>query len=74
MLAIEPIVSSGAEKCAKQKVTDAVTAANYGLGKDYDHATRMHGHMSGWFEDFKQNMNNLPVIPDEMTPITSKEE
>lgn len=52
----------------------AVSAANYGLGKDYDHATRMHGHMSGWFEDFKQNMNNLPVIPDEMTPITSKEE
>lgn len=28
MVAIEPIVSSGAEKCAQQKVTDAVTAAN----------------------------------------------
>lgn len=48
----------------------AVSAANYGLGKDYDHATRMHGHMNGWFEDFKQNMNNLPVIPEEMTPKT----
>lgn len=28
MVAIEPIVSSGAEKCAQKKVTDAVTAAN----------------------------------------------
>lgn len=28
MVAIEPIVSSGAEKCAQQKVTDAVAAAN----------------------------------------------
>lgn len=52
----------------------AVSAANYGLGKDYDHATRMHGHMGGWFEDFKQNMNNLPVIPDEMAPAGSREE
>lgn len=48
----------------------AVSAANYGLGKDYNHATRMDNHMSGWFDDFKQNLNNLPVIPEEMTPKT----
>ena len=42
----------------------AVSAAAYGLGKDYIHATRMHSHMDGWFDDFKQNLNNLPVIPE----------
>ena len=52
----------------------AVSAANYGLGKDYDHATRMHSHVGGWFEDFKQSMNNLPVVPEEMAPDNSKEE
>lgn len=52
----------------------AVSAANYGLGKDYDHATRMDSHMSGWFADFKQSMDNLPVIPEEMAPNTNKEE
>lgn len=38
----------------------AVSAAAYGLGKDYEHATRMHGHVGGWFDDFKQNLHNLP--------------
>lgn len=52
----------------------AVSAAAYGLGKDYAHATRMHSHMDGWFDDFKQNLNNLPVIPEEMAPNTHEEE
>lgn len=52
----------------------AVSAANYGLGKDYKHATRMDSYMGGWFEDLKQNMNNLPVIPEEIAPDNSKEE
>lgn len=50
----------------------AASATKYGLGKDYDHATRMHGHMGGWFDDFKQNMNNLPVIPEEMAPTAAE--
>ena len=52
----------------------AVSATKYGLGKDYNHATRMDSHMGGWFDDFKQNLNNLPVIPEEMAPNTNKEE
>lgn len=52
----------------------AVSATKYGLDKNYDHATRMDSHMSGWFDDFKQNLNNLPVIPEEMAPNNNKEE
>ena len=52
----------------------AVSATKYGLGKDYNHATRMDSHMSGWFDDFKQNLNNLPVIPEEMAPAGAIEE
>ena len=55
-------------------IDSAVSAANYGLGRDYDHASRMDSHMRGWFEEFKQNMNNLPVIPEDMAPNTNKEE
>lgn len=52
----------------------AASATKYGLDKNYDHATRMDSHMSGWFDDFKQNLNNLPVIPDEMAPAGASEE
>jgi len=52
----------------------AVSATQYGLGNDYNHATRMDSHMSGWFDDFKQNLNNLPVIPEEMAPAGASEE
>ena len=52
----------------------AVSATQYGLGNDYNHATRMDSHMGGWFDDFKQNLNNLPIIPEEMAPNTNKEE
>lgn len=52
----------------------AASATQYGLGKNYDHATRMDSHMGGWFDDFKQNLNNLPVIPEEMSPTSEKEE
>jgi hypothetical protein len=52
----------------------AASATKYGLDKKYDHATRMDSHMSGWFDDFKQNLNNLPVIPEEMAPAESSEE
>lgn len=52
----------------------AASATKYGLDKNYDHATRMDSHMGGWFDDFKQNLNNLPVIPEEMAPNTNKEE
>lgn len=52
----------------------AASATKYGLDKNYDHATRMDSHMSGWFDDFKQNLNNLPVIPEEMAPAGASEE
>lgn len=44
----------------------AVRTADYGLGKrfeDYAHATRMHGHVSGWLSDFKNQIVNLPLTP-----------
>lgn len=43
----------------------AVSAAAYGLGKDYPHATRMHSHIDGWMKDFKAQIENLPVTPAE---------
>lgn len=43
----------------------AVSAAAYGLGKDYPHATRMHGHVTGWMDGFKDQITNLPVTPAE---------
>jgi hypothetical protein len=38
MVAIEPIVSSGAEKCAQQKVNDAVAAAKNERAQRYENA------------------------------------
>lgn len=43
----------------------AVASAAYGLGNDYDHATRMHSHVSGWIDDFKNQIVNLPTTPYE---------
>ena len=43
----------------------AVSTAAYGLGKDYDRATRMDSHVDGWFHDFKNQIVNLPVAPAE---------
>lgn len=43
----------------------AVSAAAYGLGKDYPHATRMHGYVSDWMDGFKDQITNLPVTPAE---------
>lgn len=43
----------------------AVSAAAYGLGKDYPHATRMHGYVTGWMDGFKDQITNLPVTPAE---------
>ena len=43
----------------------AVSAAAYGLGKDYPHATRMHSYVPGWMDDFKNQITNLPVTPAE---------
>ena len=45
----------------------AVSTADYGLGKDYNHATRMHSHIDSWFDDFRNKMNNLPVVPAEIS-------
>lgn len=42
-----------------------VSTTKYGLGKDYNHATRMDNHMSGWFDDFKHQIVNLAVTPYE---------
>ena len=41
----------------------AVSAAAYGLGQDYGHATRMHGHVISWLDDFKNQIANLPLTP-----------
>lgn len=43
----------------------AVASVAYGLGNDYDHATRMHSHVSGWIDDFKNQIVNLPTTPYE---------
>lgn len=45
----------------------AVSSAAYGLGQnvdDYTHATRMHSYVTGWMEDFKNQIANLPLTPD----------
>ena len=43
----------------------AVSAAAYGLDKEFPHATRMHNYVSGWMNDFKTQIENLPVTPAE---------
>ena len=45
----------------------AVSAAAYGLGKDYDHATNMHKHIPGWLDGFTDQIQNLPVTPAEIS-------
>lgn len=45
----------------------AVSSAAYGLGKDYGHATRMHSHVTGWLDDFKNQITNLPLTPAEQS-------
>ena len=44
----------------------AVSAAAYGLGKDYEHAARMHSHIPEWLEGFGEQIQNLPVTPAEI--------
>lgn len=43
----------------------AVNAAAYGLDKDYGHATRMHSHVAGWLDGFKEQISNLAMMPAE---------
>ena len=42
----------------------AVSTAAYGLGKDYNHATRMHSHVTDWLDDFKRQITDLPLTPE----------
>lgn len=48
----------------------AVSTLDYGLGKDAAHAARMATHAPGWMDGYKNRMNNLPVIPEEMAPAS----
>lgn len=50
----------------------AAGAALYGLDKEPIHASRMHTHIEGWFDNFRDKMVNLPAIPEEMAPATEK--
>ena len=52
----------------------AVSAAAYGLGKDYEHATRMHSHVTGWLDDLKNQIVNLPLTPAVEAPEAGGEE
>jgi hypothetical protein len=52
----------------------AVSAAAYGLGREYEHATRMHGHVSGWLDDFKNQIANLPLTPAVEAPVVGGDE
>lgn len=45
----------------------AVSAAAYGLGKDYDHATNMHKRIPGWLDGFTDQIQNLPATPAEIS-------
>lgn len=42
----------------------AVGAAERGLQTDAGAAGRMHGHITGWFGDFKTQVENLPNVPN----------
>lgn len=48
----------------------AVSAAAYGLGKEYVHATRMHSLVSGWMDDFKNQIMNMSWKPAETAGAT----
>ena len=51
----------------------AVSAAAYGLGEDYEHATRMHSHIPEWLEGFGEQIQNLPVTPAEVSATGGNE-
>lgn len=48
----------------------AVSAAAYGLDKDYNHATNMHKRIPSWLESFGDQIRNLPVTPAEISGMT----
>jgi hypothetical protein len=50
----------------------AVSTAAYGLDRDAIHAARMHTHVLGWFDGFREQMNNLPIVPDTMAPTAAE--
>lgn len=50
----------------------AVSTAAYGLGKDYNHATRMDSHVGEWFAGYAEKMDNLPIVPDTMAPTAAE--
>lgn len=50
----------------------AVSTAAYGLGKDYNHATRMDSHVGEWFTGYADKMDNLPIVPDTMAPTAAE--
>lgn len=50
----------------------AVSTAAYGLGKDFNHATRMDSHVCEWFTDYADKMDNLPIVPDTMAPTAAE--
>ena len=50
----------------------AVSTAAYGLGKDYNHATRMDSHVGEWFTGYADKMDNLPIVPDTMAPSAAE--
>lgn len=45
----------------------AVSAMKYGLAEDAKHAANMNKYVEGWVNDFKTNMENLPVAPEGTT-------
>ena len=51
----------------------AVSAAAYGLGKDYEHAARMHSHIPEWLDGFGEQIQNLPVTPAEIAATGGNE-
>lgn len=51
----------------------AVSAAAYGLGKDYERAARMHSHIPEWLEGFGEQIQNLPVTPAEIAATGGNE-
>lgn len=48
----------------------AVTSLRYGIQNDPATANRMHEYISGWFDDYREQMDNLPNIPVDLAPDT----
>lgn len=46
----------------------AVTSLRYGIQNDPATANRMHEYISGWFDDYREQMDNLPNIPVDLAP------